>query len=109
MSVSIGIGVGIGAGKAPARGDVAVDAGLPKEPRACCLGANLQTVSGDRHVTVRQPVDGVEFKTAEAELKTKMLGRVGSRRHGERCSSSDGSRDGRLRRRLTLRSFFKMR
>ena len=48
-----------------------------------------------RHVTVRQAVDGVEFKTAEAELKTKMLGRVGSRRHGERCSSRDGSRDGR--------------
>ena len=59
----------------------------PKEPRACCLGANLQTVSGDRHVTVRQAVDGVEFKSAEAELKTKMSGRVGSRRRGERCSS----------------------
>ena len=63
------------ASKAPARGDVAVDAGLQKEPRACCLGANLQTVSGDRHVTVRQAVDGVEFKTAEAELKTKMEAR----------------------------------
>ena len=48
----------------------------PKEPRACCLGANLQTVSGDRHVTVRQAVDGVEFKSAEAELKPRC--RVGS-------------------------------
>ena len=59
----------------------------PKEPRACCLGANLQTVSWDRHVTVRQAVDGAEFKSAEAELKTKMSGRVVSRRRGERCSS----------------------
>ena len=59
----------------------------PEEPNACCLWANLQTFSEDHRITVRQAVSGVEFTFAEAELKTEMPGRVGSRRRGERCSS----------------------